>query len=90
MLKRWVASGLVESKNREYRFNLKKLGKTPLGKAMYDWLTLPYAERIVFQQLNKGEPCRLNWPVWSDNPPCLESFGDFRLVGRFTPSDHLH
>lgn len=50
MLKRWIASGLVESKNGEYRFNLKKLGKTPLGKAMYDWLTLPYAERIVFQQ----------------------------------------
>ena len=50
MLKRWIASGLVESKNGEYRFNLKKLGKTPLGKALYDWLTLPYAERIVFQQ----------------------------------------
>ena len=46
MLKRWIASGLVESKNGEYRFNLKKLGKTPLAKAMYDWITLPYAERL--------------------------------------------
>ena len=46
MLKRWIASGLVESKNGEYRFNLKKLGKTPLAKAMYDWTMLSYAERI--------------------------------------------
>ena len=46
MLKRWIACGLVDSKNREYRFNLKKLGKTPLAKAMYDWVTLPYAERM--------------------------------------------
>jgi len=46
MLKRWVASGLVEYKNLEYRFNLKKLGKTPLAKMMYDWITLPYAERM--------------------------------------------
>ena len=46
MLKRWIACGLVEYKNLEYRFNLKKLGKTPLAKAMYDWITLPYAERM--------------------------------------------
>ena len=46
MIKRWVAAGLVEYKNLEYRFNLKKLGKTPLAKMMYDWVTLPYAERM--------------------------------------------
>ncbi len=46
MLKRWIASGLVDANNGEYRFNLKKLGKTPLAKAMYDWIILPYAERI--------------------------------------------
>jgi len=46
MLKRWAAAGLVDAKNGEYRFNLKKLGKTPLAKAMYDWITLPYAERM--------------------------------------------
>jgi predicted nucleic acid-binding Zn ribbon protein len=46
ILKRWIASGLVDANNGEYRFNLKKLGKTPLAKAMYDWTMLSYAERI--------------------------------------------
>ena len=47
MLKRWVASGIVEHNDTEYRFNLNKLGNTPLAKFMYDWVTMPYSQRVL-------------------------------------------
>ena len=47
MLKRWVASGIVEYKDIQYHFNLDKLGNTPLAKFMYDWVTMPYSQRVL-------------------------------------------
>jgi len=46
VMKRWVASGIVEHDDTQYRFDLKKLGEIPLAKFMYDWVSMPYAERM--------------------------------------------
>jgi len=47
VMKRWVASGIVEHIDKEYRFDLKKLDKIPLAKFMYDWVTMPYSQRVL-------------------------------------------
>jgi len=33
-----------------YKFNLKKLGDTPLAKFMLDWVTMSYAERLAVSE----------------------------------------
>ena len=47
VMKRWVASGIVEHDDTQYRFDLKKLGETPLAQFMYDWVTMPYSQRVL-------------------------------------------
>lgn len=47
ILKRWVASGIVEHSDKEYRFDLQRLDKIPLAKFMYDWVTMPYSQRVL-------------------------------------------
>lgn len=53
MLKRWVASGIIiyidrpSRKAGDYKFDLNRLGDTPLAKSMLDWVTMSYAERVA-------------------------------------------
>ncbi len=47
VMKRWVASGIVEHDDTQYRFDLKKLGETHLAQFMYNWVTMPYSQRVL-------------------------------------------